>query len=372
MSYSVYTTRQEKLSTALDQYGLNALALNPGPSLTYLTGLHFHLSERPVVAFFIPGLPVHIVLPVLERLKVENLPFPIQAFPYPEDPSGWDQVFRQAAESSKLQGMVGIEPRQFRVLELRLVETAAPGVTFTSAENLVADLRMQKDQAELGSMRQAVHIAQEALGNTLPHFRVGMSEKELASELILQTLRAGSDGELPFMPIVSAGPNSANPHATPTNRPIQLGDLLVIDWGAAYAGYFSDLTRTYAIGEVETEYQQIAKIVLLANTAGRAAGKPGEPAKIVDLAARGVIEAAGYGDYFTHRTGHGLGMEGHEPPYMRNDNDQILLPGMTYTVEPGIYLPDRNGVRIEDDMVITQEGAESLSDLPRELATLPL
>ncbi len=372
MPYTIYSARQEKLAQALDQAGLNALALNPGPSLTYLTGLHFHLSERPVVAFFTPGKPVHIVLPLLERLKVEKSPYPIQSFTYAEDPRGWGQVFSEAASFAKLHGVVGIEPRQLRVLELRLVELAAPAVRFTSAENVVAGLRMQKDDTELDSMRKAVHIAQEALRNTLPHFRIRMSEKELASELILQTLRAGSEGELPFMPIVSAGPNSANPHATPTNRSILPGDLLVIDWGAAFAGYFSDLTRTFAIGEVEPEYRLIAKIVLEANAAGRAAGKPGAPAKEVDLAARGVIEAAGYGEFFTHRTGHGLGMESHEPPYMRNDNEQTLLPGMTYTVEPGIYLPDRNGVRIEDDMVITQDGVESLSDLPRELAILPL
>jgi Xaa-Pro dipeptidase len=141
----------------------------------------------------------------------------------------------------------------------------------------------------------------------------------------------------------------------------------VIDWGASYEGYVSDLTRTFAIGEIDVEFKRIAEIVLQANEAGREAGKPGSPAKVVDFAARSVIETTGYGQYFTHRTGHGLGMEGHEPPYMRGDNEQILQPGMTYTVEPGIYLPGRGGARIEDNLVITEYGAESLSDLPREL-----
>lgn len=372
MNDSIFAMRQQKLAEVLDQAGLHALALNPGPSLVYLTGLHFHLSERPVVAFFTPGMPVQIALPVLERLKVENLPYPLQAYPYEEDPAAWVESFRRAAQAANLHGRVGIEPRQFRVLELRLVEAAAPQVQLFSAEEVVAALRMQKDESELDAMRQAVQVAQQALLNTLPHFRPGMSELDLASELVLQTLRAGSQGELPFMPIVSGGPNSANPHASPSSRPIQQGDLLVIDWGAAYAGYFSDLTRTFAIGEVAPEYVRIAEIVLQANTAGRLAGKPGVPARAVDMAARSVIEAAGYGEYFTHRTGHGLGMEGHEPPYMRGDNELILQPGMTYTVEPGIYLPGRNGVRIEDDVVVTADGAASLSDLPRPLSTLPL
>jgi Xaa-Pro dipeptidase len=194
-----------------------------------------------------------------------------------------------------------------------------------------------------------------------------MSEKELASELVVQLLKQGSEPEMPFAPIVSGGPNAANPHASPSECRLQAGDLLVIDWGATYDGYVSDLTRTLSIGDVEPEFSHIADLVLQANAAGRKAGKPGTPAKAVDIATRTVIENGGYGQYFTHRTGHGLGMEGHEPPYMRGDNEQILLPGMTYTVEPGIYLPGRGGVRIEDNMVITDHGAESLSDYPREL-----
>jgi Xaa-Pro dipeptidase len=172
---------------------------------------------------------------------------------------------------------------------------------------------------------------------------------------------------MPFAPIVSGGPNSANPHATPSDRKIKVGDLLVVDWGAAVDGYISDLTRTFAVGEVDSEYRKIHQIVLEANAAGRAAGKPGTPCAAVDKAARDVIEKAGYGAYFTHRTGHGIGMEGHEEPYMRGDNMQLLEPGMAYTVEPGIYLPERNGVRIEDNIVITEDGMECLSDMRCEL-----
>jgi Xaa-Pro dipeptidase len=194
-----------------------------------------------------------------------------------------------------------------------------------------------------------------------------MTEKEIASELCVQLLRHGSESELPFAPIVCAGPNSATPHASPSDRKLQRGDLLVIDWGATADGYISDLTRTFAVGEVDAEYKKIAQIVLKANEAGRAAGRPGVPCANVDSAARSVIEAAGYGTYFTHRTGHGIGMEGHEEPYIRDDNVRMLYPGMAYTVEPGIYLPGRGGVRIEDNVVVTKDGVEVLSDMPREL-----
>ena len=143
--------------------------------------------------------------------------------------------------------------------------------------------------------------------------------------------------------------------------------MLVVDWGATYDGYISDLTRTFAVGEVSAEFQNIHKIVQDSNAAGRAAAKPGVPCANVDIAARDVIEKAGYGKYFTHRTGHGIGMEAHEAPYMRGDNMQLLEPGMAFTVEPGIYLTGQNGVRIEDNMIVTENGAESLSDMPREI-----
>jgi len=183
----------------------------------------------------------------------------------------------------------------------------------------------------------------------------------------MQLLKQGSDSEMPFAPIVSGGPNAANAHVLPSDRKLQVGDMLVVDWGAAYDGYMSDLTRTFAVGEVDEEFKKIHKIVQDSNAAGRAAGKPGVPCANVDKAARDVIEKAGYGVYFTHRTGHGIGMEVHEEPYMRGDNMQILEPGMAFTVEPGIYIPNRNGVRIEDNVVITEAGADTLSDMPREI-----
>jgi Xaa-Pro dipeptidase len=188
--------------------------------------------------------------------------------------------------------------------------------------------------------------------------------------LTLQLFRAGSDPQLAFSPIVSSGPNSANPHSTPSDRILTSGDLLVIDWGACSLGYNSDITRTFGIGNIEPEFSLIGKIVLEANTTGRKSAKPGITAEMVDKVTRDVIVSAGYGNFFTHRTGHGLGMEGHEEPYIRANNPMLLEPGMTFTIEPGIYLPGRNGVRIEDDVVITDTGAECLTSFPRKVIQL--
>ena len=363
--------RLSRLSNLLQAAGLDALVLNPGPSLVYLTGLHFHLSERPYVMIFVPGQEPALILPELEVIKAKASPVSFKLFIYTDNPATWGAAFEQACEAAGLNGKkVGVEPNTLRVMELRYLEAGAPEARFDSAAATLASLRMAKDPAEIASMRKAVEVAQRGLQATLPVIHAGVTEREVAAELTLQLLRAGSDPSMPFAPIVAGGPNSANPHALPTDRKLVEGDFLVVDWGAGLEGYCSDLTRTFAIGQAETELAHIARVVLAANTAGRAAGRPGLPAGQVDRAARAVIEQAGYGAYFTHRVGHGLGLEGHEEPYMFGENTLPLAPGMTYTVEPGIYLPGRGGVRIEDDVVVTADGSASLSDYPRDLVTL--
>ena len=367
----MFPTRLAHLSNSIRAANLDALALNPGPSLVYLTGLHFPLMERPMLAFFTANSAPVLVLPELEMLKVKNLPFEVKTFPYGENPDKWDQIFLEAGQSLGLAGKrIGLEPLHMRVLEFAKVQLIAGGTECPNATRVVGQLRVCKQADEVAAMRRAVKVAQEALEATISSIQAGVTEKEIAAELVVQLLRHGSQSEMPFAPIVSSGSNSANPHAVPSERKLCPGDLLVVDWGATVDGYVSDLTRTFAVGEVEEEYRKIHQIVLEANAAGRAAAQPGASCSQVDHATRTVIEKAGYGQYFTHRTGHGIGMEAHEDPYIRGDNMELLEPGMAFTVEPGIYLPGRNGVRIEDNMVITENGAECLSDMPRDILTL--
>ncbi len=362
--------RLTKLTHALAESNLDALVLNPSPSLLYATGLHFHLMERPVIGIFGADGRIGIVLPELETAKLHGIDN-VEAFPFGENPATWTSVFKKAFDAFGLDGKrIGVEPLAMRILEYRYLQVSAPHATFPDATETIASLRMRKDADEIANMRKAVEIAQNALEATLPKIKIGLTEKEIAAELVMQLIQHGSMSPFPFQPIVSGGPNSANPHATPTERKLQEGDLLVIDYGAMYNDYVSDITRTFAIGEIDDEYRKIHELTQAANAAGRAAAKPGLPAGVVDIAARKVIDEAGYGEYFNHRTGHGLGMEGHEAPYMRADNQRILEEGMAFTVEPGIYLPNRNGVRVEDDLIITKDGAESLTTLPREIRIL--
>ncbi|MEJ2447572.1 MAG: Xaa-Pro peptidase family protein [Anaerolineales bacterium] len=363
--------RQQILQNTIKKSGIQAAAFNPGPDLNYLTGLDFHLMERPVI-FILPqdGSPV-MVLPELESAKMENLPYPIRPFFYNENPDSWTDIIRAALKKAGVQkGKMGVIPRRLRLLELNYLQAAAPELELVSAQDLISRIRMVKDSEEVEKMQEAVRIAECSLAAILSSIKPGLSEKELASRLVSRLLQQGSDPELPFFPIVSFGENSANPPASPGDRILQEGDLVLIDWGAAYHGYYSDITRVFALGDLHPEIEKIAQFVREANLAARAAVKPGVSASEVDRAARQVISEAGYGEFFTHRTGHGLGREAHEEPYISQFDETILEPGMTFTIEPGIYLPNRGGVRIEDDILVTEDGGRSLTNQPRVLSQL--
>jgi len=365
----MYTERLNRLIEQASAHGFDVVALVPGPNLFYLTGLSFHLSERPIVALFpVDGAPV-VVLPALEAVKVERTAVELEVFPY-TDEEGHTPAFQSACASLALaECIIGVEALQMRLLEARLLERYGPGCRLVAAEDALAALRVCKDEHELEQMRRAVAVTEEALGSTMRQVRAGTTEREVAALLTMEMLRAGGEGTA-FSPIVVAGPNAASPHAVPSDRPIQPGETIVVDFGATVGGYAADITRTFVFGALEPELARVYEVVRAANEAGRAAARPGVPAEEVDRAARAVIEAAGYGEYFIHRTGHGLGLETHEPPYIVAGNERLLEPGMTFTVEPGVYLPGQGGVRIEDGVLVTPTGAESLTTFPRELAVL--
>jgi Xaa-Pro dipeptidase len=308
----------------------------------------------------------------LEEGKIRGAPYEVEAFTY-DDVQGPVEAFTQALQVLNLGGKkLGVEGRRMRFLELDLMASSNHAPQVSNADAIIADLRMRKDDAEINAMRHAAGIAQQALEAMLPAVKPGTTEKELAAELTLQLLRHGSEGELPFAPLVAAGPNAADPHGFPSDRPVRPGDMIIFDWGAAINSYFSDITRTFAIAgsPVESELIRAYAAVQTANETGKAAAKPGATGQDVDRATRAVIEDAGFGPYFIHRTGHGLGLEIHEEPDMKEGSVIPLESGMTFTVEPGIYLPGIGGIRIEDDVVITTTGSESLTTLPRSFTTL--
>ena len=372
MQENTHSSRLEALRHLQATNGVECVALVPGANLHYFTGLSSHLSERPTVAF-IParGRPA-VLLPELEAPAARaQLPPDAQLFTY-RDEEGHEHVFHQVAEELTLNGKpVGVEYLAMRLLEMHRIEQSAPDCRLLAVEPWLPRLRMKKDKSEVACMQQAIAIAERAMQHLLGRgdIQLGRTELEIAADLRIEMLREGGQGEA-FSPIVVAGPNSASPHASPSDRPLAEGDLVTIDWGTTYQGYRSDITRTFVLGSPTPEITQIYEAVLAANQAGRFAVRHGLPAQEVDRAARRAITLAGYGEYFIHRTGHGLGLETHEPPYIVEGNLDILEPGMTFTVEPGIYVPGIGGVRIEDDVLVTEMGAESLTTIDRELVCL--
>lgn len=361
------TTRLHTFQRDLRQHGLHTAAIMPGPNMLYLSGIHSHTSERPIV-LLVPaiGEPA-IIIPVLEAPKAESAGITAERIFAWGDGEGFVKAFQRASHALGLAGQtLGVETLYMRVLELEMFQESAPQLKIGHVDGLMNNLRLVKDAAELAKMEHAVAVAEAALHAILPHIKIGQTEKQIAAQLVQALNNAGSEA-LPFAPIVSSGPNAASPHAVPTNRPIQAGELLIIDWGAVVDDYPSDLTRTFAVGEISAELRQLYETVVAANAAGKAACTPSATCSAVDEAARGVITAAGYGEYFIHRTGHGLGLEVHEAPSMMSGNTQRLVEGMTFTVEPGIYLPGVGGARVEDDVVITADGHRSLTSFPREL-----
>lgn len=239
-------------------------------------------------------------------------------------------------------------------------------VEFVPTKNWVLQLRMIKTEDEIAKIAKAASIADQALAELLPRIKPGMKEKELAFELEFTMRRLGAEG-VSFDPIVGSGPQGALPHAVPGDREFQYGDFIVLDFGCVYEGYCSDMTRTLLMGQPTEKHLEIYNLVLEAQLKALAAVKPGVTGKQVDQIARDIIAGAGYGECFGHGLGHGVGLEIHEDPRLSQFGEDILVPGMIVTVEPGVYLPGWGGVRIEDLVVVTENGCRILTATPKDL-----
>ncbi len=365
--------RLEKLRSIMRNAGLDIVALISGATMRYLTGGVHYVMERPIVLFIpLDGQPV-AVIPQLEvpLFKAKQIDLRIVSW---TDAEGYDRAFQAALDMLHPAGKtIGVEGTQMRFFEGEVIRRWAMGATVVAADEQLAPLRMHKDQDEIDALRRAVEISEQALQLTLDAVRVGMSEIELAGILEAHMKALGSE-ELSFKTILHGGGNTALPHSGPLPYRIQAGDPLLIDFGAVYQGYRADITRTVfvgVVGDISPEFRHFYSVVQAANAAGRAVAGPGVAAEAVDIAAKSVLIDAGYERLIRHRTGHGIGLESHEAPYIVEGNKLLLEPGMVFTVEPGIYEMNSIGVRIEDDLLITNEGAESISTFSRDLIVVP-
>ena len=266
---------------------------------------------------------------------------------------------------------LGFEPSALSVAEFEsLKQQAPPTLEFAAIKNRVEDLRAIKDKDEVAEIREAIGMAERAFAMLRAGLRGQETEKDTADALESYLRRCGASAAS-FPPIVAVGERSALPHARPTAaKRIDQADFVLVDWGATASPYKSDLTRVLVTGKVTSKFEKVYRTVLAAQERGIAAIRPGVKARDVDAEARSVIEDAGFGRFFTHGLGHGLGMDIHEAPALRKESGVTLQPGMVITVEPGIYLPGWGGIRIEDDVLVTPDGCEVLTHVPKSLDTV--
>ena len=362
-SPAVFTARIDKARAGLTAAKLDLLVATPSTNYEYLTGYNPGRSER-LIALFVPvkGDPV-IVCPAfeVERLKAHSVPADLR--PWEEDKDPFKVVHDVAREFKPLhrRGQVGLEPTTAYQTLLRLVDKM-DNWEFHPTDALFRELRIVKAPEEVVMIRRAVAIIEDAIAATFAQLAAGMTERDVAAALSAEVSKRGSSGG----GLVQFGTSSALPHGGPAASALTRETVVLIDAGARVSGYTSDITRTIWWGDTPSdEFKKVFNTVHDAQTAAMQLGKPLVTlCEEMDAAARGVITTAGYGQFFTHRLGHGLGMDGHEDPYLVKGDTTRLEPGMVFTIEPGIYQLGKFGVRIEDDCVMTDAGVEVLSHRP--------
>ncbi len=359
LGLEVFQRRLERARAELQARTLDLLIATPGTNYEYLTGYNPGRSER-LIALLLPvaGAPA-IVCPSfeVERIKRHSVIADLHGWEEQDDPHVLVRDTVRGLRPRSRTGTIALESSTAYQTSLRL-GSALPGWKFVDAAPLTERLRVIKSPEEVALLRRAIAITQDAMTATFAQLAVGATEVQVAQALSREMEQRGAPGG----GLVQFGPSSALPHGGPAGPTLARETVVLIDCGCRVGGYTSDITRTIWFGDQPSdEFRKVFNVVHDAQTAAMELGRASTPCQEMDRAARTVITAAGYGPFFTHRLGHGLGMDGHEPEYLVEGNRTRLEPGMVFTIEPGIYQPGKFGVRIEDDCVMTEKGVEVLS-----------
>ncbi|HEU5449108.1 MAG TPA: Xaa-Pro peptidase family protein [Acidimicrobiia bacterium] len=357
----MFEERIARARSRMEELAVDTLLLSVGADLPYFTGYTAMPLERLTMLVLPRVGDATLVVPALEAPRVGERPeaFTIQPWGETEDPVAI--VARLAGRPAR----AAIGDRTWATFVLGLQE-ALPETSFLAASRVTGPLRAQKDAAEIDALRAAAHVVDAVALAMRDRPFAGRTEADISRELVERMLAGGH--ERANFAIVASGPNAASPHHEPGERVVEVGDSIVCDFGGTMAGYCSDITRNFVVGEPPADLIDIYEVLFEAQEQAVRAARVGVTCEQVDAAARSVIAAAGYGDYFIHRTGHGIGLEEHEDPYLVSGNATPLAAGHAFSVEPGIYLPGRCGARIEDIVVATESGPERLNEAPRDLA----
>ncbi len=370
--------RAQRLAAARDMMrdgGLDYLMVGPSADLYYLIGARSRQTERLALLVLCASGPAFMVLPAFEAPTLPALPEQVQVLTWQESHNPARLVAEVVASTAhstpeQVACTIGVSDRVWAVFLLRL-QAQLPRARFTEAGGVLAAMRLIKSPEEIELLRRSGAVADAVFDEIVARPFAGRTELDVAQEL--EALLKDGGLQVEGLPIVASGPNSASPHHHTSERVIQSGDVVVLDYGGTYQGYYSDITRTVFVGQApdrQSEQWRVYHLVAEAQEAAVRAARPGMQCQALDSVARDILEGAGYGQYFTHRLGHGIGLDGHEPPYLVQGNAQQLRSGMAFSIEPGLYLPDRFGVRIEDIVALHEDGAERLNNAPRDITVV--
>jgi Xaa-Pro aminopeptidase len=354
--------RLDALRQTMKEQGIDLVALGPNAHLSWLAGLSPHGDERPLL-FCVTESYAGFLMPALEAESArQHTDLPFHTWSDDEGPDAAFEDLLQAAGAKDAQSIALDET--MRADFAALVQERLPQARRQFTESSVGALRMRKSSAEFDVLKKNALVADHAMRTAWDNMAVGMTEQEVVA-VIRDAFK--DQGATPLFHIVGAGRNGAFPHHQSGQTKLERGDAVVMDLGGGMDGYSSDMTRMAVMGEPPEGYEEVHQVVENAVQAALEAARPGVKAHEVDDAARRVITDAGYGEYFVHRTGHGMGVEVHEPPYITAASQTVLEEDMIFSIEPGIYLPGRFGIRLEDIVILRADGPEVLSGLPRDL-----
>ncbi len=362
--------RLDQLRQAASAAGVDAVVLTPAATMTWLLGHEFEAHERLFLLIVPTSGAAVAVVPALEEANFRGAAPSVESLHLWDDADGPEKAAADAFKCLAKASRVAVEPLSLRYMEFGHVRRELPKAKIESAESVVAALRLKKSDEEAALMKRASKIAEAALEFTLRDVKPGRKEVEIASKLSSELLRRGGGG-ISFGPIVLSGPKSALPHGVPDDREMQEGEFLLIDFGTSFDGYHCDITRTFVVSGSPTDrMREVYEAVLQANIRGVAASRPGVTYDYVHKNCQANLHGPRFKEFMTHRTGHGLGLEIHEPPSVMAGNDDVVEEGAVFTIEPGLYLNGWGGVRIEDNIRVTEQGCELLTSSPRELRIL--
>ncbi len=356
-------TRMERARARMDALGVDALLCSVGPDLPYLTGYEAMPLERLTMLVVPRGEPAVLVVPRLEAPRVVEQPDVFTIDPWDETDDAIQRVAAHVGSSSS----VAIGDQTWSRFVLGLQE-ALPAARFQSAGTILGPLRAVKDAEEIQRLQAAATVVDEIAVEMRTQSFAGRTEHEVHRELV-QRMLDGGHARANFA-IVASGPNAASPHHDPTDRVIEAGEIVLCDFGGSLGGYCSDITRMFSVGDPSVEVRDAYAALMEAQEAAVHSAVVGATCESVDRVARDVLGAAGLGAHFVHRTGHGIGIDAHEDPYLVEGNRDALVAGHVFSIEPGVYLTGRFGLRLEDIVVATDDGPARLNQAPRDLAVV--